>query len=270
MSQLVKYEAACSAIAECKSIDEVKSWADKAAAMQAYGRMAKDKTLEVDAAEIRIRAERRLGEMLLEQKAEGGLSRGAAGSGVNQHTPAEVRSSVTTAPKLSDAGISKDLSSRAQKLAAVPEAAFEAELSAKRERNMQDGARVSARLEKIGEQQLQKTAAQTEAEQLAEDAHGGTDVLQMLDELQKENRSLQLRIEALTADDQAKKLDEYVRLYEHARRTADDKQEIAARYQRELQRMSDRLVKIGKLFGERDTSKIPALVEKMFRAKEAA
>ena len=106
-TQLIKYEAACRALAECKSVDEVKTWADKAAAMQAYGRMAKDKTLEVDAAEIRIRAERRLGEMLAAQKADGGLSKGAAGAGVNQHTPAEVRSSVTTAPKLADAGISK-------------------------------------------------------------------------------------------------------------------------------------------------------------------
>jgi hypothetical protein len=41
-----------------------------------------------------------MGEMLAAQKADGGLSKGAAGAGVNQHTPAEVRSSVTTAPKL--------------------------------------------------------------------------------------------------------------------------------------------------------------------------
>ena len=60
MTALVKYESACRALAECKAIDEVKEWVDKAAAMQAYSRMAKDKTLEIDAAEIRIRAERRL------------------------------------------------------------------------------------------------------------------------------------------------------------------------------------------------------------------
>lgn len=154
MTQLIKYEAACRAIAECKAIDEVKGLADKAAAMQAYGRMANDRTLEVDAAEIRIRAERRLGEMLTAQKADDGLNRGAASMAGNQHTGKLVRSSETTAPKLADAGISKDLSSRAQKLAAVPEAEFEAELAAKRERDKQDGARVSARLEKAGEKAL--------------------------------------------------------------------------------------------------------------------
>lgn len=151
---LVRYEQAVRALAACKAVDEVKSWADKAAAMQAYGRMAKDKTMEVDAAEIRIRAERRLGEMIAAQKASGGLSKGSAGVGLNQHTPKELRSSVTTAPTLADAGISKDLSSRAQKLAAVPAAEFEAEVGQWRDRVSAEGKRVSARLEKSGEKHL--------------------------------------------------------------------------------------------------------------------
>ena len=68
-------------------------------------------------------AERRLGEMLAAQKADGGLNRGvrAAGNklGNGQGSPALVCDE--DRPKLSDAGISYDLSSRAQKLAAVPE-----------------------------------------------------------------------------------------------------------------------------------------------------
>lgn len=155
MTQLIKYEAACRAIAECKAIDEVKGLADKAAAMQAYGRMANDRTLEVDAAEIRIRAERRLGEMLAAQKAEGGLNRGAA-------TPS---SATSASPTLAAVGISHDLSSRAQKLAAVPEAEFEAELAAKRERDKQDGVRVSARLEKAGEKALKAKPAHIPADE---------------------------------------------------------------------------------------------------------
>ena len=160
MTALIKYDAACRALAECKAIDEVKGWADKAAAMQAYGRMAKDKTLEVDAAEIRIRAERRLGEMLAAQKADGGLNGGTkmtgAKSGANDGSSAVVAND--RRPKLADAGISKDLSSRAQKLAAVPEAEFEAEVGEWRDRVSAEGARVTTRLEKAGERELRKNA----------------------------------------------------------------------------------------------------------------
>lgn len=105
MSGLIKYEAARLALAECKTFDEAKSWADKAAAMQAYGRMAKDKTMEIDAAEIRLRAERRLGEMLIEQKESGGFAKAGRKSVVTNDQ--------LETPTLADAGISKDLSSPA-------------------------------------------------------------------------------------------------------------------------------------------------------------
>jgi hypothetical protein len=97
--------------------NQIRAVAGVAAAMQAYGRMANDKTLEVDAAEIRIRAVRRLGEMLAAQKADGGLNSGAQGNPGGQGAKL-VPSSQTSAqpPKLSDAGISYDLSSRSQKL----------------------------------------------------------------------------------------------------------------------------------------------------------
>jgi hypothetical protein len=147
VNQLVRYEQAVRALAACKAVDEVKSWADKAAAMQAYGRMAKDKTMEVDAAEIRIRAERRLGEMIVAQKAGPGLNKG----GNPKLTGSKLE---PVAPTLSDAGIDKKLSSRAQKLAAVPQAEFEAEVGQWRDRVSAEGKRVSARLEKSGERHL--------------------------------------------------------------------------------------------------------------------
>lgn len=149
---MVRYDAAIRALAECKAVDEVKTWADKAAALQAYGRMAKDKTLEVDAAEIRIRAERRLGEMIAEQKATVGLNTGAMGIGKS----AVVTNDRTPKPTLSDAGISKDLSSRAQKLAAVPEEEFEKEVKDWRGRVEEEGKRVTARLEQAGEREIKK------------------------------------------------------------------------------------------------------------------
>jgi hypothetical protein len=160
MTALIKYEAACLALAECKAVDEVKAWADKAAAMQAYGRMAKDKTLEVDAAEIRIRAERRLGELIAAQKAGPGLAK----PGVKPSGNSVVADDRIQTPTLAEAGISKDLSSRAQKLAAVPEEEFEAELAAKRERDREEGARVSARLEAAGEQAMKGNKVKRERE----------------------------------------------------------------------------------------------------------
>jgi hypothetical protein len=145
MTQLIRYEAACRALAECKQIDEVKDIADKAAAMLAYGRMANDKTLEVDAAEIRIRAERRLGEMILAQKAEGGLNPAAT----LKQNAVVVGNDHGMRPTLKSAGISKDLSARSQKLAQIPEPQFEQEMAEHRERVSQEGARVTARLESL-------------------------------------------------------------------------------------------------------------------------
>lgn len=178
MTSLVKYEAACRAIAEAKAVDEVKDIRDKADAMRIYAMQAKNKGLEIDAAEIRIRAERRLGEMIATQKATTGLNTGAAGAGVNQHTPTkEVRSSVSTAPKLSDVGVSKDLSSRAQKLAAVPEDEFEAEVAGWRERVQEEGRRVTTRLEESGERSLRKRARTIESTPLPEEQMDADDEL---------------------------------------------------------------------------------------------
>jgi N6-adenosine-specific RNA methylase IME4 len=61
VTELVKYDAACRAIAEAKAVDEVKDWHDKAEAMRAYARQAKNPQLEADAWEIKKRAEDRLG-----------------------------------------------------------------------------------------------------------------------------------------------------------------------------------------------------------------
>jgi hypothetical protein len=62
-------------------VDEVKDIRNKAEAMCAYARMAKDKQLEIDAAEIRARATRWIGEMMAEQpKNEGGRPRNSCRS----------------------------------------------------------------------------------------------------------------------------------------------------------------------------------------------
>jgi hypothetical protein len=57
-------QQAFTALAAATTVDEVKRVRDQWAGLTAYARAAKDKQLEADAAEIRMRAERRLGEMM--------------------------------------------------------------------------------------------------------------------------------------------------------------------------------------------------------------
>jgi N6-adenosine-specific RNA methylase IME4 len=113
MTDLVRYDAACRAIAEAKSVDEVKDIRDKAAAMQAYARMAKNTDMEADAAEIRLRAERRVGEMIDEQKKTVGLNTGSRGRRVSEK------------PTLANSGVDKNLANKARTLGAMSSKQFE-------------------------------------------------------------------------------------------------------------------------------------------------
>jgi hypothetical protein len=80
------------------------------------------------------------------------------------------------------------------------------------------------------------------------------------------NAGLQEQIKAAEADDLKAEVMKWRRAYEHAQRTADDKMANAARLDKELQQLHNRMLRIGKLFGERDPAKIPALVESFYRA----
>lgn len=119
--RLVKYEAARSALAEARRVDEVKHIRDATMAAALYARQAKDTEMERMASEIRLRAERRAGEMLRESARVGARQPRA-------HPKAESKRN-DSAPRLRDLGISKDQSHQWQKLAAIPEAEFEKRLA---------------------------------------------------------------------------------------------------------------------------------------------
>jgi hypothetical protein len=124
-----RYLTACrAALAACRNAGEVKEVRNRAAALKEYARRAKDKTLEADAYEIRARAERRLGEMLIEQKETVGFAKGGQ--------PYQATGSVAepVAPTLAEAGIDKKLSMTAQRLAKLPGSEFECIVAEDRER----------------------------------------------------------------------------------------------------------------------------------------
>ena len=123
---LARYDALCRALAEAATVDEVKYLNDEAAAMAAYARQAKNRELEAQCVEIRMRATRRLGEMVREQKLTIGLAKG----GRPKAEPAETTVSV---PTFASQGIDKNLAAQARTLSDLPEERFEERVAEARE-----------------------------------------------------------------------------------------------------------------------------------------
>lgn len=115
MTALVKYEAARAALQAAVEVDEVKNIRDKAQAMAAYATQAKDLQLMGWASEIKVRAERKAGEMLAE------MPKNAGGRPAKTGSPGLPVSSDT----LKDLGISKKQSATWQQVAEIPEGKFE-------------------------------------------------------------------------------------------------------------------------------------------------
>jgi hypothetical protein len=125
-----RYDAMVLAIEACHRVDEVKEIRDKARAIEVYAAQALNRNAERKAAEVRIRAERKTGELLKETK-QSGERRGDGGSGANQHSK-EVKEEPSVSkrvPKLKDLGISYDQSSKWQKLAEIPKEKFDEALA---------------------------------------------------------------------------------------------------------------------------------------------
>jgi hypothetical protein len=160
---LIRYDAARKALAEAHAVDEVKDIRDKAAAMSAYARQAKDPDLISWATEIKIRAERKCGELLRDGAKNGDRAiKGNPPEG-NQHQRSDV-ASCDIAPTLSDIGISRDQSSRWQKLADMPEEHFETAVATAKEHAGQVTTahmlRVAEKLRELGDLKTDIAAAE--------------------------------------------------------------------------------------------------------------
>lgn len=163
MHNLANYDQARHYLQLAKKEDEVKDIRDKAIALEAYARQAKNTEMETNAVKIRLRAERKVGQLLRERERGGGGDRRSDGFQKGQREPFETPESdngITSCgycKKLYDsakwdadlnggrcpycfsasdyaaaktkAGISDTQAKRWQKLADVPEEKFEEELN---------------------------------------------------------------------------------------------------------------------------------------------
>ena len=145
-TELVKYDAPCRALAEARSVDEVREILSFAEAQRAYAKMAKNRHLEADAFEIRKRAERRLGDMMQAQR----QTVGRAKPGGDMRPEHRVAKKLYAPPTLVEAGIDKNLAHRARSAAAVPAEKFEQIVKDGREQITAQSDRVTAKLIKAG------------------------------------------------------------------------------------------------------------------------
>lgn len=108
MSALIKYDQARQALAACRSVDEIKDMRDKSEALRLYAKQAHDTELEQWAAEIKLRAQRAIGEL------SAALATQQGGFGIVP-TGGKHKAEV-----LAEAGISTSAANRYEKLAAIP------------------------------------------------------------------------------------------------------------------------------------------------------
>jgi protein gp37 len=132
-SALVIYNAACRALAEARSIDEVKDIRDQSIAMRAYAKQAKNRDLEANAVEIRLRATRRLDQLRQAQKETVGLNRGAAGGGEKDGPRGLLKNPRDLRPTLASQGIDKNLAHEGRKLGALSDEKFEQTIAESRD-----------------------------------------------------------------------------------------------------------------------------------------
>ena len=286
MSALIKYDQARHALAACRSVDEIKDIRDKSEAMRLYAKQAQDTELEQWAAEIKLRAQRAIGELSAALETQKG------GFGIVP-TGGKHKAEV-----LADAGISTSTANRYEKLAAIPEPVIEQIIAKSKESGKPVSAKVvmatmapkpaprapaaapssaDAPTPSLVQQVLdQQGAADTNVSPAnADDTSGepgdeGDPFEQLVEEnkaieqekltLQGEIKALNDRIAILTRDDLAAAADEWKMKFEQLSGRNRQLQETARDAQLAEKRAADQLAKIRKALGVESNAEIlPAL-----------
>jgi hypothetical protein len=115
------FDDAKRALAECRNIDDARLLRNRALALVVFAQQAKDRSLIEDATEIKLRAERRAGELLRESEKNKGAIPGRTGR--------KGRPVLDPTPTLANLGITKTQSSHWQRLATMPAVHFEATIA---------------------------------------------------------------------------------------------------------------------------------------------
>lgn len=131
---LVRIDAVRLALEKAATVQEIKHVIDMVKAAETYARQTKvGKEIQTNVAEYIVRAERKLGEILRAAKAAGQITHAHDPRHKSKPVVAGNDNRVVT---LADAGISRDLSSRAQKLAGISAETFEQEIATEKASGM--------------------------------------------------------------------------------------------------------------------------------------
>ena len=121
---LARYDSACRALAEAVAVDEVIAIRDEAAQIAAAARVANNHKAEADAVAIRMRATRRLGQLMQAQKESVGLATGGEHGGRRRIDGLRSDPSIQR-PTLAMQGIGKHLAHQARVLSRPSDEVFE-------------------------------------------------------------------------------------------------------------------------------------------------
>lgn len=125
---LIYFDKAKTALAKATKIDDVKQIRDKAEALRAYARQSGESLeMQNQCAEIKLRAERRGGELIAKMPKQHGGKRDRMG--LQRETPLPL--------ELKDVGISKIQSHRWQKIAGLPQQDFESHIGKTKDRKQE-------------------------------------------------------------------------------------------------------------------------------------